>query len=152
MSGACVGLDPNILVYTGDSQDTYLCRPAQDIVRLAAESHRGVIALQTVGEFYAAVTRRGLQSRDAAAQQARDWVRLFAVVEPKTIDAEDALASAAVGRLSYWDGLLVATLRRAGCTVLLTEDMQDGAVHGGVAIRNPFAGERLPAEIEALLG
>ena len=27
-----------------------------------------------------------------------------------------------------------------------------GAVHGGVTIRNPFAGDRLPAEIEALLG
>jgi hypothetical protein len=30
--------------------------------------------------------------------------------------------------------------------------MQDGAVHGSVTIHNPFAGERLPAEIEALLG
>jgi predicted nucleic acid-binding protein len=139
-------------VYTVDSQDANLCRRAQDIVRLAAESDRCVIALQTVGEFYAAVTRRGLQSRDAAAQQARDWVRLFPVVEPRMVDAEDALAAAAVGRLSYWDGLLVATLRRAGCTALLTEDMQDGAVHDGVTIRNPFAGERLPAEIEALLG
>lgn len=152
MSGASVGLDTNVLVYTVDSQDANLCRRAQAIVRLAAESDRCVIALQTVGEFYAAVTRRGLQSRDAAAQQARDWVRLFPVVEPRMVDAEDALAAAAVGRLSYWDGLLVATLRRAGCTVLLSEDMQDGANHNGVTIRNPFTGERLSAEIEALLG
>ena len=152
MSGASVGLDTNVLVYTVDSQDANLCRRAQAIVRLAAESDRCVIALQTVGEFYAAVTSRGLQSRDAAAQQARDWVRLFPVVEPRMVDAEDALAAAAVGRLSYWDGLLVATLRRAGCTVLLSEDMQEGANHNGVTIRNPFTGERLPAEIEALLG
>ena len=48
MSGASVGLDTNILVYTVDSQDAGLCRRAQDIVRLAAESDRCVIALQTV--------------------------------------------------------------------------------------------------------
>ncbi len=152
MSGASIGLDTNILVYAVDSQDADLCRRTQDLVRRAAESNRSVIALQTVGEFYGAVTPRGLRSPEAAAQQARDWIRLFPVVEPRTVDTEDALAEAAAGRLSYWDGLLVATLRRAGCTTLLTEDMQDGAVDGGLTIRNPFAGERLPVEIEALLG
>ena len=152
MSGASVGLDTNILVYAVDSQDAGMCSRAQDVVRLTVQSERGVIALQSVGEFYAAVTRRGLQSRNAAAQQARDWIRLFHVAEPRSIDAEDALAAAVAGRLSYWDGMLLATLRRAGCTTLLSEDMQDGAVHSGVTIRNPFAGERLPAEIEALLG
>jgi predicted nucleic acid-binding protein len=152
MSGSSIGLDTNILVYTVDSQDADMCWRAQEIVRLAVSSDCCVIALQTVGEFYAAVTRKGLQSRDAAAQQARDWIRLFPVVEPRAVDAEDALAATVAGRLSYWDGLLLAALRRAGCTTLLTEDMQDGAVHGGVTIRNPFAGDRLPAEIEALLG
>lgn len=152
MSGADVGLDTNILVYTVDSQDAERCRRAQDIVRRAVASARGLIALQTVGEFYAAVTRRGLQSRDAAAQQARDWLRLFPVVEARSADADHALASAAAGRTSYWDGMLLATLARAGCIALLTQDMQDGAVHGGVTVRNPFAGEHLPAEIEALLG
>lgn len=152
MSGANVGLDTNILVYTIDSQDAEMCRRAQDIVRLAVASNRALIALQTVGEFYAAVTRRGLQSGDAAAQQARDWLRLFRVVEARSVDAENALASAVAGRTSYWDGMLLATLRRAGCTTLLTEDMQDGAVHGGVTIRNPFVGERLPEDIATLLG
>ena len=152
MSGGSVGLDTNVLVYAVDSEDPELCRRAQQLVRLAVDSGCCMIALQTIGEFYAAVTRRGLQSRTEAAQQARDWGGLFRVVEPRMGDAEEALSAAEGGRLSYWDGMLLATLRRAGCTTLLTEDMHDGAVHGGVTIRNPFAGERLPAEIEALLG
>ncbi|MFO1047197.1 MAG: PIN domain-containing protein [Geminicoccaceae bacterium] len=152
MSEASVGLDTNVLVYTVDSQNAEKCRRAQELVRLTVATARGLVALQTVGEFYAAVTRRGLQSRDAAAQQARDWLRLFPVVEARFVDVDDALASAAAGRTSYWDGMLLATLRRAGCVALLTEDMQDGAVHAGVTIRNPFAGDRLPAEIDALLG
>jgi predicted nucleic acid-binding protein len=79
-------------------------------------------------------------------------VSLFPVVALVPADAEAALQAAGAQRLSYWDGLILATVGRAGCTTLLSEDMQDGAVHGGVTIRNPFAGERLPGEIEALLG
>jgi predicted nucleic acid-binding protein len=46
---------------------------------------------------------------------------------------------AAVGRASYWDALLVATAREAGCSVMLTEDLADGANFGGVHIHNPFS-------------
>ena len=62
-----------------------------------------------------------------------------------------ALAEAAAGRCSYWDALLLATLGRAGCSVLLSEDMADGTTLAGVTIRNPFAESALPAEIGTLL-
>ena len=62
-----------------------------------------------------------------------------------------ALAEAAAGGFSCWDALLLATLGRAGCGVLLSEDMQDGAALAGVVVRDPLAGERLPDEVEALL-
>jgi predicted nucleic acid-binding protein len=45
----------------------------------------------------------------------------------------------AAGRMSYWDALLVACAREAGCRVILTENMTDGANFGGVLIHNPFA-------------
>ena len=41
-----------------------------------------------------------------------------------------ALADAAAGRRSYWDGLLLATAREAGCVAILTEGVTflvDGA-------------------------
>jgi predicted nucleic acid-binding protein len=150
MSGASVGLDTNILVYTVDNRDAALCRRAQELVELAVGSGRCVIALQSVGEFYAAVTRRGLQPPDQAARQARDWMYLLRVVDPVTSDAAMALEAAAAGRLSYWDGLLLATLRRSGCTTLLSEDMQDGATHDGVTLCNPFVGDQLPGPVAAL--
>jgi predicted nucleic acid-binding protein len=61
------------------------------------------------------------------------------------------LNEAAAGRFSYWDALLLATLGRAGCSVLLSEDMADGATLAGVTTRNPSAESALPAEIGALL-
>jgi predicted nucleic acid-binding protein len=77
---------------------------------------------------------------------------LFPLIGIDPNDAERALQTAALQRLSYWDALMVATVGRAGCTTLLSEDMGDGATRNGVTIRNPLIGERLPADIAALLG
>jgi predicted nucleic acid-binding protein len=70
--------------------------------------------------------------------------------DPKAV--ETALEAAGAERLSYWDAVLLATLARAGCTTLLSEDMQDGATAAGVLVRNPFAGDELPEAVARLLG
>ena len=51
-----------------------------------------------------------------------------------------------------FDALLLATAREAGCTVLLSEDMQDGAEFDGVVVRNPLRGDGLPRDLVPLLG
>jgi predicted nucleic acid-binding protein len=49
--------------------------------------------------------------------------------------------------------MLVATVARPACDLLISEDMQDGAVYAGVEIGNPFAGRLLPKRIrDALAG
>jgi predicted nucleic acid-binding protein len=40
--------------------------------------------------------------------------------------------------LSTWDAMLWATVKAAGCRVLLTEDLQDGRDLEGVRFVNPF--------------
>ena len=39
---------------------------------------------------------------------------------------------------SFWDALLVQTAPRAGCMMLLTEDLQDGRRFDGLVVRNLF--------------
>jgi predicted nucleic acid-binding protein len=50
-----------------------------------------------------------------------------------------AFADVVAGRASYWDVLLMATSREAGCSLLLTEGMADETDFGGVRIHNPFS-------------
>ena len=40
--------------------------------------------------------------------------------------------------LSFWDSLIVATAKTAGCGLLISEDMQDGLVVDGLRIKNIF--------------
>jgi predicted nucleic acid-binding protein len=53
-------------------------------------------------------------------------------------------------RLSFWDALLWATVRRAGIAVLVSEDFQDGRVIEGVRFVNPFVPENAGAIAAAL--
>ena len=41
-------------------------------------------------------------------------------------------------RLSYWDSLILATAQDAGCSVVYSEDMQDGLRIGALTLCNPF--------------
>jgi predicted nucleic acid-binding protein len=41
-------------------------------------------------------------------------------------------------QISFWDVLIVHAARLAGAAVLYTEDLQPGAVLGGVRVVNPF--------------
>ena len=152
MSAGRLALDTNVLVYFVDSADRERCARAQDVVRRAAQGGQCVLAFQSIGEFYTAVTRRRLQPPAEAAEQARDWMALFPLVEAIAADARGGLDAAAAGRFSYWDALLLTTLGRVGCTALLSEDMQDGAGLAGVTVLNPFVGGALPERIATLLG
>lgn len=51
---------------------------------------------------------------------------------------EKAIALARDHRFSLYDALIVAAATQAGCRLLLSEDMADGATIDGLTIRNPF--------------
>jgi hypothetical protein len=40
--------------------------------------------------------------------------------------------------LSFWDPLIVAAARAAGCDRILSEDLTDGELYGSVTVVNPF--------------
>jgi predicted nucleic acid-binding protein len=68
-------------------------------------------------------------------------VRLYSRFE--TVNASpaavlDALDLHALHTISIWDALILQAARQSGCVQLLTEDLQAGAVIGGVRIVNPF--------------
>jgi predicted nucleic acid-binding protein len=41
-------------------------------------------------------------------------------------------------RLSWYDSLILAAAIEAGCSVVYSEDLQDGFAAGGVKVMNPF--------------
>lgn len=145
-------LDSNLLVYSVD-RTAGARHPLAMQIALAATACDCWLTLQAISEFYAVTTRKGIVAPTLAAARANDWLIAFPHRALSASAVRAALSDAANGRASYWDALLVATAAEAGCTLILTEDLQDGATLGGVEIHNPFdpAGG-LTARARELLG
>ncbi|MEO0592868.1 MAG: PIN domain-containing protein [Myxococcota bacterium] len=133
-----IAFDANILFYAMDPYDEAKRSRCASILQRAMQEMTGSVTLQTLGEFAVAVARKGVLEKSEAAASARDWADAFETVAAATHALHVALDWWRQGRLSYWDALLVATLSDHGITGLVTEDMDAGAVIGGVEIINPF--------------
>jgi predicted nucleic acid-binding protein len=140
----------NILVYALDGRAGDRHVLARHIINKAVLADCW-LTLQSISEFYAAVTRKRLISPTEAADQTRDWIEMFRTAPASASAISAALTSASSGIASYWDALLVATAAEAGCGTIMTEDLRDGGHLHGVRIVNPFAGAALTPAAEALL-
>lgn len=144
-------LDTNILIYAAVRDSSARHRVANDLLTRAAGKDC-LLSLQALCEFYAVTTRKRLLSADRARSLIEVWLALFET-QPASRQAL-ALATDAVAthRLSFWDALLWATAREAGCRWLLSEDFQDRRELGGVRFVDPFADRALPRDLERALG
>jgi predicted nucleic acid-binding protein len=99
----------------------------------------GRLSVQVLSEFYLVTTQRLAKpiDRETARREVRQleaWTPL-----PLSADVREA-AWQAQDRygFSWWDSLVVGAARVARCSVLLTEDLQDGQEIGGLRVLNPF--------------
>ena len=75
---------------------------------------------------------------DRASRRAESFREVFGVVDTDFSLLVAAQDLASRHRLQFWDAVIVKAAVRSGATLLLSEDMQDGARLDGVLIINPF--------------
>jgi predicted nucleic acid-binding protein len=135
-----VTLDANLLVYAAQQGD-HRHAPAAALLRRAVGGDC-VQTLQSYAECYNVLTRkRGFEP--AAARSILGYYRrmLPQLVAAVPDDLDRATEAHAAHGLHFWDAMLWATAKRAGCRMILTEDGQDGRDLEGVLLINPFKPE-----------
>lgn len=129
-----VFFDTNILVYATDDTDP------RGIIALELLEDGGLISVQVLNEFAAVASRKlrwGFDEIEIALTQFRTLCRPALPVCLKTHEA--ALRIAAQHGLHMYDSLIIASALRAGCTTLMSEDMQNARrFDGRLTIHNPF--------------
>jgi predicted nucleic acid-binding protein len=136
---APVFVDSNVFVYARDASDAVKQARAAEWLAYLWRERAGRISTQVLSEYYVTVTRKldpGLPAKDAW-----DDVQALLTWRPYPVDAAVLVRGREVElryRLSWWDSLIVAAAQLQGCAVLLSEDLQEGAVYGDVTIRSPF--------------
>jgi predicted nucleic acid-binding protein len=129
--------DTNILVYSDDKSAPSKQRRAVELVAEHRRAGTGVLSMQVLQEYFVTVTRKlGVE-----ASIARRKVELLAEFDVASPDIGDILAAIDLHRLhgySFWDSLVLRSAKQAGCSLLLTEDMQTDREIDGIRIVNPF--------------
>ena len=141
--------DTNVLVYALDRDAGDRHRIALDLVK-RARGRDCVILLQALAELFRTLTGKGkVEPAEAmkVVQAWRDVAPVFAADDMCLVDAMDAVAD---HNWSFWDAMMWATAKRAGCRLLISEDGQDGRTLGGVTIVNPFLASPSPLLGQAL--
>ncbi len=139
MSGR-VFVDTNILVYARDLGQPAKQSIASRWIASLWRQRQGRLSIQVLQEYYITVTAK--LKPGLPVVRAREDVRNLALWDPVAIDTrllESAWMLVDRYGFSWWDAQIVAAAKRAGCDVLLTEDLQNGQNIDGLVIVNPFS-------------
>jgi predicted nucleic acid-binding protein len=133
---ALVFVDTNVFAYAREPSDPAKRARAREWLDVLWRELRGRTSLQVLNEYYSLLTRRAKYcvSREVA------WDDICELLEwrPQEIDAEVLKRAYEIEgryRLNWWDSLIVAAAQAQACAILLTEDLQDRAIYGGVTVR-----------------
>jgi predicted nucleic acid-binding protein len=126
--------DTNVFVYALVQDDPR----SDEAEKLIAEG--GTVSVQVLNEFAAVVRRKTKMPWDEVRFAIENIKALCPDPLPVTLDTHgEALAIAEGYGYKIYDALIVASALEARCTILYSEDMQDGQViDKSLTIRNPF--------------
>ena len=132
-----IAVDTNVLVCAeGIDDPTRKVLARQIFSQIPREQF--VISVQTIGEMFNVLTRRGVPHEEAR-KRTLDWKESLTVQETSASLMDTAVEVATAHRLRVWDAVVLAAAAEARCDVLLSEDFQDGFAWRGVTVLNPFA-------------
>jgi predicted nucleic acid-binding protein len=130
-------LDTNFLVYLQNHLEPEKQIHCRTLLGKLASQNRFVISTQVIQEFYVVMTRK----LSANPVKVKAVALKFLAFEISTVEVETVLRAmdlSILNQISLWDALIFSTAQQAGCTAVLTEDLNPGQVIGGVRVINPF--------------
>ena len=136
-----IAFDSNILVYLEGASvspgDEAKGQRARDVVGILSRQVEIVVPVQALGELVVVMRRAGLEL-GRAREAVQTWLSDLTPAPSTQQVLSAALDIAERYRLQFWDSMIIAASIEAGCSLLLSEDMQDGFSLGGLTVVNPL--------------
>jgi predicted nucleic acid-binding protein len=135
-----VFFDTNVFLYLLDRQTPRKQAQAETLLRVTAANGTGVTSYQVAQEFLNVATTK-LRKQMTPAEALTYLLKLvwpMCEVSPTPTLYANALSIHQRTGWTFYDALIVAAAQAAECTVLYTEDLQDGRIIDGLQIKNPF--------------
>lgn len=134
-------LDTNILVYVFDAKATAKAKRAATLVRQAVDTGVGIISYQVAQEFLNLALRRFPHPFTVAEaeQYFLAVLKPLLAVESSPSLFLEGLRISSRYQFGWYDSLIIAAALEGKCSILYSEDMQDGQRIESLRIENPFA-------------
>ena len=137
-----VAFDTNILAYMAGvekvPEDASKIEASRVVHAKLAEENECIAPLQALGELYVVLSRFS-GDRDSAREIVEEFRDQFEPAPSNPDSFDNALTLAAGHKLQFWDALILSAAADAGCSLLLSEDLQPGFTWRGVRVVDPFA-------------
>ncbi len=136
---ALVFVDTNVFIYARRSEEPLKQPLAQQWLKSLWSGQTGRTSVQVLNECFVTLTHT--PKPGLPADEVWDYVHDLFAWDPQSIDTDVVMRARDLAQrysLSWWDSLIVAAAQAQHCILLLTENLQDRAVYGGVTVRNPF--------------
>ena len=130
-------LDTNILVYADAGDEPIKQRRALSLISEHRQAGTGVISTQVLQEYTNVALRKLGLPVPLVRERLNFYARLEVMMTTPALIAE-ALDLHALRGMSFYDALILQAAIAGGCSQLLTEDMQDGAIVAAIRVVNPF--------------
>jgi predicted nucleic acid-binding protein len=131
-------LDSNVLVYAASIDEPEKQAKAHTLIERLVRTRGAVISTQVLNEFSSVALRTLKISPPNVRALVETHCRMEVVIVTPDIIRE-AIDIHQTRQLNYYDALMVASAKIAGCAVLYTEDMSGGARVNQVKLVNPFS-------------
>jgi predicted nucleic acid-binding protein len=133
-------LDTNIFVYSFDRSAPRKREKADQLIRTAITSHKGVVSYQVVQEFFNVMFKRFAQPLRPpdAEHYFTNVLRPMLSIHSSASLFRRALYVHDESKISWYDSLIVSAAMQAECNILFSEDLQHGRRIGSLTITNPF--------------
>jgi predicted nucleic acid-binding protein len=133
-------VDTNVLVYAYDRSEPEKQIRALEVLDRLAETQRGAITAQVMGEFFVAVTRKipAPLSPTQAMERVQNYWLSWRLLDLTPMIVLEAARGVRDHQFSYWDAQIWAAARLNQIPVVLSEDFNPGSAVEGVRFVNPF--------------
>lgn len=131
-----VAVDTNVLVYAEGMGDAAKHGISARALRRLRDDET-LIPVQVLGELFNVLVKRGY-TRMQAGKVIDGWRRICPTIETSVELLGRAVELAVRHRLQIWDAIVLDAAAEGNCTVLLSEDFQNGFVWRGLTVCNPF--------------
>ncbi len=132
-----VFLDTNIIIYANDTRDKEKQDKALQLITGLMKTNNGTISTQVLQEYASVAIRKLNQNYEIVLRQIK-LLETFEVVRQSPEMIRRALEIMQSYKIGFWDSCIISNAEFADCSIIYSEDLNEGQYYSGIKIVNPF--------------